>query len=128
MSSRSWTMVIPAPAAFLNANHRSDRRAVTPVRRAWRDAGAVHARNARLPQLGRAHVTITFRFTDRRRRDVHNLYPTAKALIDGLVDAGVLIDDSDRYLTGPDLRPGEPVPRPPYGPAGQAVITIREVT
>jgi crossover junction endodeoxyribonuclease RusA len=128
MSSRSWTVTIPAPARFLNANHRTDRRAVTPVRRAWREAGTVHARAGRLPQLGRAHVTITFRFTDRRRRDVHNLYPTAKAIIDGLVDAGVLIDDSDQYLTGPDLRVGEPIAAVPYGPVGQAVLTIREVT
>ncbi|HWB35564.1 MAG TPA: hypothetical protein VHA75_06015 [Rugosimonospora sp.] len=127
MSSRSWTVVIPAPAPFLNANHRHDRRGRAAVVRAWRDAANVHARAARVPLLGRAHITITIRFADKRRRDVHNLYPTAKALVDGVVDAGVLPDDSDQYLTGPDLRAGEPISRKPYGPSGQVVLLIREV-
>ena len=36
---------------------------------------------------------------DRRyRQDVGNCYPTAKAIIDGLVDAGVIKDDDDSHL------------------------------
>ena len=38
---------------------------------------------------------------DRRRRDRHNLAPTVKAMMDGLIDAGLLPDDADRYLDGP---------------------------
>ena len=30
--------------------------------------------------------------------------PTAKAVVDGLVDAGVLPDDDAKHLLGPDLR------------------------
>lgn len=51
-----------------------------------------------------AHAVVTVTWPDRRRRDAHNVMPTVKALIDGLVDAGVLPDDDDRHLTGPDLR------------------------
>lgn len=53
----------------------------------------------------RAHVTITIRWPDRRQRDVHNyLRHIGKPIIDGLIDAGVLPDDSDDYLIGPDMR------------------------
>ena len=54
--------------------------------------------------VDRGHVTVWVAYPDRRRRDVHNLYPTIKAAIDGMVDAGVLPDDSDTHLVGPDLR------------------------
>lgn len=54
---------------------------------------------------GRVRITVTYRFPDRRRRDVGNLYPyVAKPLVDGLVDAQVIPDDDDRHLIGPDLR------------------------
>lgn len=52
-----------------------------------------------------ARVVLTFRFPDRRRRDVSNLYPyVAKPIVDGLVDARILPDDDDLHLIGPDLR------------------------
>ena len=77
---------------------------------AWRLSGAWHARQAKVPHLARAHIIAELCFRDRRRRDVPNFYPTVKALIDGLVDAKVLDDDSSpRYLIGPDMRLGEPV-------------------
>ena len=59
-------------------------------------------------QYTRAHVLVTVTFQDARRRDVYNWHLTVKAIIDGLVDAGVIPDDSDKYLTGPDMRPGTP--------------------
>jgi crossover junction endodeoxyribonuclease RusA len=55
-------------------------------------------------KLPAAHLTVCVTWPDRRRRDVHNVMPTIKAAIDGVVDAGLLPDDSDQYLTGPDLR------------------------
>ncbi|WP_288292371.1 hypothetical protein [uncultured Varibaculum sp.] len=39
-------------------------------------------------------------------RDVANYHPTVKAILDGIVDAGVLEDDDNRHLEGPFLRPG----------------------
>lgn len=55
-------------------------------------------------QYERAHIVVTVGWPDKRRRDVHNLMPTIKACIDGFVDAGLLPDDDDKHLTGPDLR------------------------
>jgi hypothetical protein len=48
------------------------------------------------PVTCRVEVT----WPDKRRRDAHNLQPTVKAAIDGFVDAGLLVDDSDEHLKG----------------------------
>ena len=73
--------------------------------RYWRHLTAVRARGAE-PFAGRAHVTVTISWPDKRRRDVANYHPTVKACVDGMVDAGIFVDDSDRYIEGPDLRRG----------------------
>ena len=125
---RTWTLTIPAPAIWLNANQRTDLRRQTPDRRAWRDAGRVYAMQAKLPNLQRAHILAELRFADARRRDVHNLYPTVKALVDGLVDFGLLPDDSHEYLIGPDLRYGPRVAKRPVGVSGEVVLTITELS
>lgn len=49
--------------------------------------------------LDRATVTVTFVAGDRRRRDLGNCIASAKAYLDGLVDAGVIIDDNSRVIT-----------------------------
>lgn len=74
---------------------------------AWRAAGA--------PRMQQAHAVCEVAYPDRRRRDAHNYYRTAKALIDGMVSGPqsaatalvghlLLPDDSDAYLVGPDMR------------------------
>lgn len=52
----------------------------------------------RLPELGRCRVTLTWFVNTKQRRDVDNIYPTLKALCDGLVDAGVVVDDTPEYM------------------------------
>lgn len=70
----------------------------------------------------RAHITVTIRFPDKRRRDVSNLYPyVAKPLVDGLVDARVIPDDDDLHVIGPDLR------RDPEKGPHRVVIDIRDL-
>ena len=53
------------------------------------------------------HIVCTIHKTRAGRWDAGNLYPTAKAIVDGLVDAGVIPDDSNEWVTGPDMRAGE---------------------
>jgi hypothetical protein len=125
-TGRVWHLVIPAPAKWLNANDRYKRRPDKEIRE-WRAAGMVYARQAKLPPLARAHIVAELRFCDRIRRDEHNFYPTVKALIDGLVDHGLLPDDSHHYLIGPDLRHGEPVPKRPGRIQGEIALTVWEV-
>jgi len=98
------------PASLLTSNQRlhwAERATRVKVCRAlafraWVDAGQ--------PRFDRAHIVVSVAYPDRRQRDVHNLMGTVKALVDGLVSgmAGrgghLLPDDSDKHLTGPDLR------------------------
>lgn len=87
----------------LNANQRlhwAQRSVKTRLLR-----GAAKTRGEDLAPMQRARLTVAIGWPDKRRRDAHNLMPTLKACIDGFVDAGVLPDDSDAHLVGPDLRP-----------------------
>lgn len=126
--SRSWTITIPAPDRWLNSNERRDRRADNATVQTWKNAAAVLARKARMPKLGAIHVTATLHFCDRRRRDAPNYYPTIKAAIDGLVVAEVLDDDDNLHIHSLTIIPGDPIPKPKYGPVGQMVLNIREVS
>lgn len=53
----------------------------------------------------RVNVTFEFRFQTNKHKpkDRANLHPTVKALLDGIVRAGVLYDDSDLFIDGPDI-------------------------
>jgi len=50
--------------------------------------------------LPAASCEVWVTWPDKRRRDTPNTYPTIKACIDGIVDAGLLSDDADEYLKG----------------------------
>jgi len=126
--TRSWQLTIPAPAIWLNANQRTDLRRQTPDRRAWRDAGRVYAMQAKLPKLQRAHILAELCFADARRRDVHNLYPTIKALVDGLIDFGLLPDDDHLHLVGPDLRYGPRIAKRVGGVSGEVRLTVTDLS
>ena len=51
------------------------------------------ARQQNITQLGPSIVGCKWFTPDKRRRDVDGLYPFLKAVLDGLVDAGVFLDD-----------------------------------
>jgi hypothetical protein len=121
-------VTIPAPAPFLNANQRIDRRRLAPIVKLWREAAAVYARQARLPHLGKARIVAELRFTDKQHRDSHNYYATVKPCIDGLVDYGLLGDDADGFLVFVGIQAGELMPKPKYGPAGAVHLIISEVS
>ena len=107
-SARTWMVELPAGMKLLNANRRIHYMRRAELTRTIRTAAWAAVRNACVPNLWRVHVIVEYRPPDRRRRDVHNLFPSAKAAVDGgLVDTGVLPDDSDRHLVGPDMRVGE---------------------
>lgn len=108
--TRTWAVELPAGLTLLNANQRLHWARKAEHTRAIRAAAFACVKGAKVPRLKRAHIVVEYRPRDRRRRDVHNFYPSAKAAIDGAVDAGVLRDDSDRYLVGPDMRAGEVAP------------------
>lgn len=85
--------------------HWSYRAAVT---REWRQEACQLARAARVPRLDRAAIRVDVLPRTRGRYDPNNVSPMSKAIVDGLVDAGVLDDDDATRLDGPDHRPGPP--------------------
>lgn len=94
---------------WLNANDRHPWMVKRRLVKSWREAAGIVAMLARVPQLPAGHVVAELLFPDRRRRDPANWAPTAKACVDGLVDARVFVDDNSDIVTGPDMRLGEKV-------------------
>lgn len=56
------------------------------------------AQRHRIPYRDRIAVTLVYVPADARRRDADNLVPVLKAACDGLVDAGIVDDDTPRYM------------------------------
>ncbi len=90
----------PQPAKLMSLNdrmHWSKRAKLTAL---WREAGWAAALEHHVRGLGPSTVMFTFPVSSMsRRRDPSNLLPTAKAAIDGLVDAGVWPDDNSEWVT-----------------------------
>lgn len=97
-------LVLEPPCAFINANDRLHHHARGKLTKAWRRAAKCAHVWAGPPMDTPVHILAHVRFPTNHRRDVGNLYPTAKALVDGMVDAGLLADDDDTRVIGPDLR------------------------
>ena len=57
------------------------------------------AKHARLPKFEKAYLVITW-FEPDRRRDPDNIMAGQKFIMDGLVQAGVIPDDSQKYIAG----------------------------
>lgn len=53
---------------------------------------------AHIPPLKKCRVQLVWLVTDRRTRDADNPAPTYKAMCDGLVDAGIVPDDTPDYM------------------------------
>ena len=108
----SITVAIPY-AGILTSNQRlhwlAKAEKTSNIRRrawiAWMLAGS--------PRMERARCVAHLAYPNKRKRDVSNLMPTIKAAIDGIVSGpgslkrrggGLLPDDDDAHLIGPDLR------------------------
>ena len=76
-----------------------------------RTRAAMAYRLAGSPQMTAARCVVTIAYPVKRARGVHNLMATAKPIVDGFTHPfpgvrGLLPDDDDGHLTGPDLRHG----------------------
>lgn len=112
----TWTITVPAPAQFINLNQRLHWAQKAKLTRTWRSMTDLKARLAKLPKgLTRVHIVAHVTKPTNRQYDVHNLMPTLKACVDGLVDYGLIPNDTNAHLTGPDLR---------QGGKGEAGVTI----
>ena len=96
-------MLYTIPVTFtkppLNMNQRMHWAKKAKLTKAIRHEAFVRCRAARIPKAGHITVQLHYQPRDNRRRDPSNLMPTQKALVDGIVDAGVVPDDTPQYVT-----------------------------
>ena len=104
-----WTVSLPPGEKLLNLNDRVHWRTRDRITRQIRGDSATLVRAARVPSLDRVTMEGVLHPHDRRRRDPHNWVPSFKAMIDGVVDAGVLADDDAKHLLSFTISLGEPV-------------------
>lgn len=118
----AYQVALPGNTKLINANARLHFRKQAELVKDIRDTACLIARAAKIPALQRAHVFyVVHPDTKTRRRDPGNWSPSAKAAVDGLVDAGILPDDNHTRLLGPDPRIGEPVK------GGQLILHITDL-
>lgn len=108
------------PRPPLNANQRLHWAQKAKLTRTIREITKMTVRRDGLWAADQITVQLTWVVTDKRRRDSDNIYPTFKAMCDGLVDAGIVADDTPEYM---DKR----APLIRYEPGGNARLEL-EVT
>lgn len=106
MSRRSM-FTLPAPPDWINSNDRNHFRTVAKLTKAWRAAANEAVSGYGWEQYqGRVHITAHIYKPRGGRYDPNNLWPTVKACVDGVVEAGLLRDDDHVHVVGPDMRHG----------------------
>ncbi len=100
-----WTIRLPWPAPPITANQRNHWRKQAALVKAVRTSIHTHISLGQFtgvpwPVMA-GHVTVELHYwpRDKRRRDADNLVPTLKSACDGLVDAGVVRDDTPDLMT-----------------------------
>lgn len=116
-TTNHFTIHLPAGLELINSNQSQNPRRRARIAKALRAAAmeacmehqpmreALTAANPG-PVFQRAHIIGVLHPEDLRRRDPANWYPSFKAAVDGIVDAGVLEDDDHTRVVGPDMRLG----------------------
>jgi len=87
--ARPWTM---------NADRQMHHMARAKLVREWRDAFCWLARKERIKPMHQVVIIVQPHLKGKALRDTDSVSPAAKAAIDGLVDARVLIDDGPREV------------------------------
>lgn len=100
MTDSVWHLPIPLVDGKppLNANDRLHWAVKNRRAQDIKDAIGWRVRENNIPRLEHVAVQLVFQPQDRRRRDPSNLMPTQKAAVDGLVAAGVVVDDTPTYV------------------------------
>ena len=114
MTTEIITLTIPAvktrdgKADWLNANDTRHWAPRAKLVKNWRNLAHLIARQANAPKnLQRVMIRAEVHKTNNQRYDAHNLMPTLKPIVDGLVDYGLIPDDHNDHLLGPIIEPGE---------------------
>jgi crossover junction endodeoxyribonuclease RusA len=92
----TYTLVVPGRP--ISSNKRMHFQAWAKETAKWREATAAAATAAGLSPLPRIKVTACPWLRGKRKQDVGACMRAVKACVDGLVDAGVIPDDTDEYV------------------------------
>lgn len=119
----TYRLELPWDRPPLTANQRLHRQVEARTVKTVREAAGWLTRQARIPVCGHCTVTLEWAPKSRGRRDELNLFPTLKACGDGVVDAGVVKDDTPEWMDTPT-----PVILSPTGTVGRMwlVITVEQ--
>jgi hypothetical protein len=105
------TVYVPK-ALWISANDRLHWRAKASRTADLRALGHTTARAQKIPKHKVSHVAAFIGYLRNGTADPANAAPTTKALIDGMVDAGVWDDDDDTHVLGPTHLRGPKSDRP----------------
>ena len=96
MTIGSFSLDIPE-SWWLNSNHRHHRMVVADRTKNIREAARLQFRRMKKVPTP-ANVLAMIHTPTNGRFDPPNAWPTVKAMIDGIVDAGILADDSSKHI------------------------------
>ena len=131
---RTWVIELPPGTEIRTANDRGNVYALNAVTQALKTLMVdLVTKIHKLPRIERAYIVVEYQPPPKRKQDRHplaskriedqdNLAPTAKALVDGLVKAGVLPGDSRKRVRSELRLLAETHPR------GLVRVRITEVT
>jgi crossover junction endodeoxyribonuclease RusA len=119
--SRSWRLEYPGRPITANAHRRLFWRERAHYDREVRGAFRLLARAARIPELERIRIVAAPTVRRGPFADPAACAPAVKAAIDGIVDAGVIPDDTGRYLVDVLFHP------PVKGRLDALVVIVEEV-
>lgn len=98
--TEQWRLPVPYRRPPLSLNGREHWSVRNRIGKNVRQAAWLLARHHKVPALSAVIVELVWFKGDNRRADADNMAPTLKALQDGLVQAGVVPDDSgDRVIS-----------------------------
>lgn len=83
----------------LNMNDRMHWAKKAKITKSIRQEVYIRAKAARLRPCKHLKVQFYYQPRDRRRRDSSNIIATQKPIVDGLVEAGIVPDDTPDYVT-----------------------------
>jgi hypothetical protein len=89
LAQRPWTT---------NGERAGNRWQRAELVKTWRSAFHILAKSEQMPEMEWISVTVEPHQKGGRLQDVGACNPAVKAAIDGIVDAGVLPDDSPKYM------------------------------
>lgn len=102
----SSVLAIVAPARLLttNAERRLHFHARADIVAGWRQAAWADALDQHVPKYEHCRIVVSVTQARGKLADAGAHVPVAKACVDGLVDAGCLLDDDPRYVRSIEYR------------------------